>query len=315
MPIASNLQKLVTALAPVAEEGAKASFFAGCRSVFSCATVEEDPTYTCSDAIKALAKEKYGNDILVLGYTLEEIRTFWAHVGYKAEGTIEEPREVSKTIIDIDCKTHANYAEEGSTRPEASDWYDEFEITSMKSEDESKSKTFSIQSSKKHGFNIGGSGGLSAEPGFFNIAGGGIKPQLGINAGYSCENGTIKTEGSGEETKLSQGYQILDKLKVAPEKKIEAKITTWAVSHEADTNLRFTVDAETTLIVRYRTPLSRLLGGFLISTGHLTARDIFRGEEDFKEIDSTVTFKRKGCVSYLSEEVEIRKFRKDLKED
>ena len=97
-----------------------------------------------------------------------------------------------------------------------------------------------------------------------------------------------------------------------PRKRVEAKITTYAVTYEANTTLKFSVDAELTLPVRYRNHLSRVLGGFYVSTVYLTAEEIFHGEEGFRVDGGNVTFTREACVSYIGEQVDIKKNKKDL---
>lgn len=274
--------------------------------------------YRCTDEIERLVKRRHGEEIFVLGSTLKEIRDFWRHVGYKADGTIGEPREVSKTIVDIDCKSHGNYAaQEGAddkthddNKPK--DWYDEFNITSKKARDDNKTKSYSLQTATRNGFQIGGNAGLKAGSGFFNIAGGGVIPELGMNASYSHDKTTTTTEGTSKDTKLSQAYEVVDKLHVPPKKKVEAMITTWAVNYEADTTLLYTVDADITLPVRYRTHLSRVFGGYFVSTAYIPAREIFEDETSFELDNSNVKFTRAGKVSYISEQVEIKKKKTDL---
>lgn len=84
-------------------------------------------------------------------------------------------------------------------------------------------------------------------------------------------------------------------------------ITTWAVTYESTTTTEVTVDHTNVLPVLYRTMLSRRLGGIFTSTGVLTAQDLFANEEGYKCEEFVVTFKRRGKVSYLGEEVEIIK--------
>lgn len=274
--------------------------------------------YRCSAVVERLVKRKHGDAIHVTGSTLGEIRKFWNHVGYKADKDITEPREVSRTIVDIDFKSHGNHASgalQGEMREDGKpkDWYDEFFITSKKSKEDSKVKSYNIQTTHTHGFQIGGSGGLEATSAFFNLAGGGVKPNLGINASYNEQTTRSETGGGSRETKLSQAYEIVDNLRVPPKKKVEAKIITWAVTYEAKTTLRFAVDADIVLPVRYRNHLSRVLGGFYISTAYIPAREIFEEETDYViNNKNVVTFTRDGTVSYIGERVEIQKSKSDI---
>lgn len=72
----------------------------------------------------------------------------------------------------------------------------------------------------------------------------------------------------------------------------------------------FTVDAKAELNVRYRTSLScRLFGGRFTKKVCITAKELFCNEWDYKCEDDQVTFKRRGTISHLGEEVEIIKER------
>ena len=284
----------------------------------SCLPSVDFTEYRCSAAVERLVRRRHGDNILVLGSTLGEIRTFWNHVGYKADKDITDPREVSKTVVDIDCKSHGNYATEDPDGVEgedkkAKDWYDEFNITSKKSRDDTKSKSYNIQTAHSDGFQIGGSAGLEATSAFFNLAGGGVKPSLGINASYHQDKSETISKGGSKEVKLSQAYQIVDNLCVPPKKKVEAKIITWAVTYEAKTTLRYTVDADIVLPVRYRNHISRVLGGLYMSMAYIPAREIFADEDNSTVNDNNVvTFTREANVSYIGERVEIQKSKTDL---
>lgn len=279
--------------------------------------------YRCSRVVERLVKRRHGQDIHVIGSTLGELRKFWNHVGYKADKDITEPEEVSRTIVDIDYKSHGNFADndhadvegdaELNENSKPKDWYDDFQITSKKARDDQKSKSYNVQTTRSTGFQIGGNAGLEATSAFFNLAGGGVKPSLGLNASFQEHDSTVESEGGSRDTKLSQAYEIVDTLKVPPKKRIEAKIITWAVTYQADTTLRFAVDADIVLPVRYRNHLSRVLGGFFVSTAYIPTREIFEEENDFMLTDrNVVTFTREGNVSYIGERVEIKKNKTDL---
>lgn len=257
--------------------------------------------YRKTEIIEKLARERYGPSIFVLGSTFKQIREFWKFVGYEVVETIEEPRVVAKTVVDMNSKCHQNFTEPGEGIPD-----DELEIKSK--QNASGPKSYTLQAPKIHGFQIGGSTGLNTQSGFFNLAeGAGVAAEGGINSshGYHQVN---------DCKSLSQGYTAVEVLKVPPGKKVKANITTWAVTYEAKTITRFTVDAHATLPVQYRSLLSRLIGGCYISTGYLTAMDIFSDEDNFQvdHMHNTVTFTRVGRVSYLGEEVDIKKDNQEL---
>lgn len=102
----------------------------------------------------------------------------------------------------------------------------------------------------------------------------------------------------------------MDTLKVPPKTKVKARVTTWAVTYESKTLTEITVDAKAYLSIRYRTVFSQnVFGGILVNTVKISAKELFRNELDYKCEDDVVTFKRRGAVSHLGEEVEIIKQR------
>ena len=260
-----------------------------------CSCLSDIEEYRNTEIIERLAKERYGPGIFVVGSTLKEIREFWKFIGYEVVNSIETPHVVGKAKVDVGCKTYRN----GS---QADDETVKSKINSNNLQ-LSKPKPVTLQVPKMQGFHIGGSTGLSADPGFFNLAeGAGIEAEKGFNSSQGFHQ--VENEES-----LSQGYMFKESLKVPPGRNVQAKITTWAVTYEANTITKFSVDAYATLPVLYRSRMARLLGGCFISTGYLTAIDLFADEDNFQfdSMENTVTFTRSGKVSYLGEEVDIKK--------
>lgn len=262
------------------------------------------------------AKIKYGRHVFVLGASQQSVDTFWQHVGYAVypDTAISPPKEKGRTVVDIDSKVHINDSikemegdvQKPHEQKKPADWYDDFQITSKKSKGESRSKSYSLEIGKTTEKQFGGNLKIGSS-GFFNVVGGGISPELGINANYSkISSKSEKTEESRDE-KLVQEYEVVDTLKVPPQMKVKVTITTWAVTYEADVKIQLTVDAKSGIPVKYRTPVSRIFGGFIVSSGLLTAKEIFAQEEDFEDDGVNITFSRMSKMSYLGEEVEIIK--------
>lgn len=259
------------------------------------------------------AKVKYGRHIYVLGAAQKDIDKFWKHIGYAVypDTEISVPAEKGRTLVDIDTKTHINDSneemEDGGDKPKKpEDWYDDFQITSKKSKGEVRSKSYSLQIGKTTQKQIGGSLKIES-PSFFNVAGGGIAPELGINANYSKISSKTETSGESRDETLTQEYEIVDTLKVPPRTKVMVSIKTYAVTYESDVKIQLTVDAKSAIPIKYRTPVSRLLGGLTTSGGILTAKEVFANENDFKDDGVNITFSRMSKISYLGEEVEIVK--------
>ena len=217
----------------------------------------------------------------------------------------------------IDSRCHANTAEmkdvggrngrfgeeEESEKP--GDWYDQFEITSTQDKGEQSRKTYQLElgssTTKGANFNFKISGA-----GFFNS----VAPSAGGGGTYSKTTSEKETITDETSQSISQGYQIVDKLMIPPKTKVNARITTWAVTYESKTLTEITIDAKAYLTVRYRTRLSRnLLGGIWMKRVKISAKELFRNEMDYKCEDDVVSFKRRGVISHLGEEVEILKAR------
>ena len=274
-------------------------------------------TYRAPAYIRLAAMKKCNdNSIFVLGVTDKELSDFWNKASYHAI-SFTHPVEKGRAVVSIDSRCHANtakvanrvaeddaeYHEDPDKMPK--DWYDQFEIKSSKDSSETNSKSYclalSSSTTKAANFNLEISGA-----GFFNTAAP-IAPKGGIGGSYSkTETSTSSTEQSKSES-LAQGYEVIDTLMVPPKTKVKALITTWAVTYESTMVTEISVDAKAKLPIRYRTKLSRKLGGVIVSKVMVTAKELFRGEWDYKCENEVVTFKRESKLSHLGEEVEIIK--------
>lgn len=251
--------------------------------------------------LETVAKQKFGDDIFVLGATFYELIGFWNLVQRNAL-SISLPEEVGRTVVDIDSKCHDNTSQ-GCQEP------DEFKLTSTTKAKATKTSSTSYQLKLTAGtenqiggnlhFKVGG-------PAFFNCASG------GLTAGGSRKVTGIQEETLGRSSNytqsLSQTYTIEEGLKVPTSTKVRALIKTWAVTYEADTVVKLAIDAKATIPVRYRSKISRkYFGGIIVKEAKITAKELFKGEDNYNIVDDILTFTRNGKLSYLSEEVEIRK--------
>ena len=252
------------------------------------------------------AKAKYGDDIFVLGATQYELDNFWYNtVSYRAIN-VKGTKEKGRTIIDIDTKSHSNTREEDGN-VNAPDRTDEFEITSTKGSSQLKTKTYQLQFGKTYTFQVGGS--LELKPQFFNIAGGGV----GISGSRSTQTTEQVTSGETKNETLSQEYQLVERLVVPPKTKVTATIETYAVTYEGETETKVSAPKNSSIPVRYRTMLSRQwTGGIVITTGYITAKELFRGQATFQEEEEMVYFVEETKVSYLGEDVQIVKEKKKV---
>ena len=267
-----------------------------------------DKIYRAPAYIQLAALKKCNdNTIFLLGVTEEELSEFWSKASYHAiHFTRDRPEEKGRAVVNIDSRCHANTAE---VKDPEKDLLDNFEIISKKDRSETKTKKYRLELSssttKAANFNLEFSGG-----GFFNTAAP-VAPKGGIGGSYSkTDTSTWSTEQDKSES-LAQGYEVVDTLQVPPKTKVKALITTWAVTYESKIITEISVDAKAELPIRYRTKFSRKLGGVLISHVKVTAKELFRGEWDYKCENEVVTFKRESKISHIGEEVEIIKQKSD----
>ena len=184
---------------------------------------------------------------------------------------------------------------------DAPDRNDRFEITNKKGSSHSNKKTYQLKFDESYTYQVGGS--LDLKPQFFNMAGSGI----GINCSRTKEKSQGLTSGSEENETLSQEYQLVERLVVPPKTKVKATIKSYAVTYEGKSVTEVSARKWAHIPVRYRTMLSRQLGGILITIGYITARELFRGRPNFREEEEMVYFEEETKVSYHGEDVETVK--------
>ena len=80
---------------------------------------------------------------------------------------------------------------------------------------------------------IGGNLGIKVEGAdFFSTI---TEGTAGVSGSYSKTASETEARENREGESLSCGYQVVDTLKVPPKTKVEAMITTWAVTYESTT--------------------------------------------------------------------------------
>lgn len=258
--------------------------------------------------IEVAAIKKFGKDIHVLGTTQDELDQFMKKMDHQALSA-SLPKEIGRIVVNIDCKSHANYANKcaDGSREKADDWYDEFEITSKGGTSESKSSSYQLQLTKSKETQIGANLNFSiGSSSFFNLSGDG-----GVSATQTKTETEQTTKSETKEGALSQEFQIVDRLKVPPRTKVQAKIITWAVTYEAKTRTKLSIQADAYVPVRYHSRMSQKFGGLWTKVGRLTAEDLFANEEKFESKNGVVTFEHDGKMSYVGGEIEIIKEKND----
>ena len=248
------------------------------------------------------------NTVIVLGSTQDEINNFMRKIEHQALSA-SLPQEVGRVVVYIDCKSHANHTDgQDNGRDKPDDWYDEFEITSKRGVSETRSISYQLQLISSKETQVGANLSFDVSgTGFFNLAGG----SGGLSASHTKTETKQTTKSDTKEGGLSHEYQLVDRLKVLPWSKVKAKIITWAVTYEAKTRTKLSIEADAYVPARYRTKLSQKLGGLCTKSGQITAEDLFVNEEKFESKNGIVMFEHDGKISYVGGEVEIIKEKTD----
>ena len=216
--------------------------------------VSDTSDFKAPDYIKEDMKKKYDQDIFVIGISSRELSAFLNGMSYHTIGTTR-PVEICRSVVDIDCKSHTNTADKNDRLPdwytdpnlkdktlEDTDWYNRFEITSTKGSSQKKSKSYQLKWESSKTKSIGGNLGIKVGgAGFFNMAAA-PSAAAGISGSYSKTTTETDTQEKSEEESLSYGYEVVDTLKVPPKTKVEAMITTWAMTYESNTTTEVTMD-------------------------------------------------------------------------
>ena len=146
-------------------------------------TSESD--FKAPEYIKKAMKKKYGEDIFVIGVSSQELSAFLNGMSYHMIETTH-PVEVGRSVVDVDCKSHTNTANENNRLPdwwykdktlenktlEDTDWYDKFQIISSNDSSKKKLKSYQLKWESSETTSIGGNLGIKVGgAGFFNIYG------------------------------------------------------------------------------------------------------------------------------------------------
>lgn len=240
----------------------------------------------------------------MFGATSDHLSQFWSEIERNAI-SIGDPYEIGRTVVDIDAKSHVNT---GDTTEEP----DDFKIVSSQTKGQAKtsSTTYQVHLTAGERTTKGPSSDFNLKvggPSFFNMTTFGLK--AGAGGGKNSQASAVGLKAGVEQVQsLSQTYEVEGGLKVPSRTKVRAVIKTWAVTYEADAVVRLSVNATRYVPIRFRPKYSRAyLGGMIKVTRYLTAAELFAGEDEFAIQNQILTFKRKGKITYLSEEVELTK--------
>lgn len=250
------------------------------------------------------AKAKYGENITVIKTPFYEGRVneidFQLSLVYKDL----RPREVTRTIVDINMKEYSNHGMEAQ---------DETVVKAGKSSSKTKGERYTFSTTK--GVNFGVGGGIGAQVMGLAVAGG----SLGFNAKYDKNKSeTEETEQSNVE-QSSFSYDQEEKITVPPGKHVKAIITTYSMKYEMIHKLKFSVKKNASIPVLYTNNIQQMCigkwclgplftpccrsGGFVLVKDMISCLDDYNGEDE----DGTVSFTQTGTLSWVGDGCSVNK--------
>ena len=169
----------------------------------------------------------------IFGARKSDLIEFEKKVTAQLTREFDEPQEIGRNLIDIDCKEFRN---NGSSE-------DLYTLQTAKTKKEQKRKSYALNIGKR--FASSGEFGFSVGADFFNIGGIGVSSKLKI-----AKEKTKEASSSEEQTRtLSKEYGFDGGITVPPNKYIKVKIKTYAVSYKADVHISVKMPMDATLQV------------------------------------------------------------------
>uniref|UniRef100_A0A1X7UQK5 Uncharacterized protein n=1 Tax=Amphimedon queenslandica TaxID=400682 RepID=A0A1X7UQK5_AMPQE len=211
---------------------------------------------------------------------------------------VKEPKEEGRNVIDIDSKEFCNNGSQEDT----------FHLKTQTTDEVQAKKTYQLKVGKN--ITIGGEAGLEVSAKFFNVGG------VGISAKGNASHTKTKEEVAAVEgtRSLSQVYGINGEMKVPKNKKVEVRITTYAVSYSAKAELTAEIPNNAYLeVLAPRTDWKGLWGhACWWRKTYINAQDLLKAYTEAPEVDvdentgiAKVEFESK--LLYLGEVTKIDK--------
>lgn len=244
---------------------------------------------TLWDLFEKAAKAQYGNSIKV-------IKTKWATQkldNMEFTMTIEtfdkEPKEASRTIVDINMKEYTNRCEKE---------VDETLVRLKRSSSRSTEDGYQFSSTKGVNWGIGGNIGAQV---MGAMAGGNV----GISANYGRQKSETHQTSQTMGSDFTSSYEQEEKIRVPPMSRVIAKITTYSMKYERGYTLRLSIPSTVRFPVVYKTRCQQSFCG--AKSGHITAARLLQSLPDYREKEAKVSFIQTGTLSWMGEGSSIDK--------
>ncbi len=217
-------------------------------------TIERDDSglVTFWQLYERAARASFGEDILVKKTPYFTRRAQDISFAVRIVSKESEPREVTRTVLDIIIKEYANGGKEGQ---------DQTILKASKGSLIPTRKQYNFFTS--NGIDFGFSDNIAAQ--IMNIS---------VSGGTALYNRSVTEEAKFPNVAIAFNYEQEEKITVPPGKRVKAKITSYSVRYDMNYTLKFSVYRNVTVPVSYQTKCQQCCFGFCSSAGSVLVSDM-----------------------------------------
>ena len=252
-------------------------------------TRKKDRNVTFWQLYERAAKARYGENIRVVktDFYKKKVESIVDEFELSIVHKEKEPREVKRTIVDINMKEYENHG----TQLE-----DESHVKMAKQTSTTKGERYTFSTTKGVDYGVDANIGLKLV-------------DLGIGVKANCRNSKKEeTEKSSQEV-YSFSYNQEEKIIVPPGMCVKAKITTYRMKYNMDYTLKFSINRDATIPVCYRNTCQHFLFDICRSNGRVNVRDMISTLPDFigEDEDNMASYTQPGTLSWVGEGCSVDK--------
>ena len=276
---------------------ARISYVKGSQSTMASKemrTYDPKNTTTLWELYERAAKGKYGRNITVLKVPFTEDKVNNIDFDIIVADKEKEPREVTRTIVDINMKEYTNHGKE---------YEDETMVRVSKGSSTVKGNRYHFSTTKGVDFGVGANFGATV----MNVA------QAGVSAHFNMSKSTTEGTEVSDQKGFTFSYVQEEKIKIPPGKSANVKITTYSMKYEMNYTLKFSVKKTASIPVRYRTGWQQMFCGLCNSSGFVNIHDMITSLPNYNgdDEDNTASFTQDGTLSWIGEGCKVDKMEED----
>ena len=260
-------------------------------SAASRGTRKKDRNVTFWQLYERAAKARYGDNIRIVknDYYKKEVGSIIDEFELSIVHKEKEPREVKRTIVDINMKEYENHGAKSQ---------DESHVKMEKLTSTTKGERYTFSTTKGVDYGVDANIGLKLK-----------LVDLGVKATYKkSKSKTEQTEQTSQEV-YSFSYNQDEKIAVPPGMCVKAKITTYRMKYDMDYTLKFSINRDATIPLCYRNTCQHFLFDMCRSYGRVNVRDMIRTLPDFieEDEDNMASYTQPGTLSWVGEGCSVDK--------